>query len=177
MINFNLWTNENTLTLVTIIFAFCAGIFALYQWRKLLKLQRAQFVRQLIEKLRFDREVYEAAYLIDYGQDWYNENFYMQEDRSTEARIDKYLAYLSYLCYLISTKILTEDEILLFEYKLVRTIQSYSVQAYLWNLTHFSKRNNTRYSCDNLVKYGINKKIIDNDFLTNKNKYPKYLNF
>lgn len=178
MFDFSAWTNENSLALVTIILTLAGAIVALWQWRQRTKIQRSEFVKQLIEKLRFDESVSAAAYLIDYTQDWYHEKFHYPENRDTETKVDKYLAYLSYLCYLIETKSVTPKEVQLFEYKLYRTVQNMSVQAYLWNLTHFAEKFGIKYSCYNLVEYGIKKKIINEDFLTNKiDKFPKRLNF
>lgn len=171
-------------TLLGALVALFASIAALRQWKQQIRIQRAEFVKQLIEKLRFDEAVTEAGYLVDYGEFQYPEGFFdlsnerTENNKRIERQIDQYLSYLSYLCYLIETGSITEQETQLFEYKLVRTLQSLSVQAYLWNLVHFSKKFNVKCSFHNLIMYGINRKIIDVDFLTNdKKKYPKILTF
>jgi hypothetical protein len=116
--------------------------------------------------------------MIDYDQSWYTAEFHSGSDKHIERKVDKYLAYLSYLCYLIETDSVTKKEIQLFEYELIRTMRSISVQAYLWNLVHFSRRFGIECSCRNLVDYGIRRNVIDKDFLTNnENKFPKYLDF
>jgi len=158
-------TNENVISLFAIIVTSIGVIIALRQWIQHVKIQRSEFVKQLIDKLRFDESVSEAAYIIDYDLDWYNSTFHNNSNRVLESKIDKYLAYLSYLCYLIETKSITKKEVQLFEYKLFRTVQSPSVQAYLWNLTHFSQKFGIKCSCYKLVEYGIKRKIIKNDFL------------
>ena len=76
MFDFATWTNDNSLALMTIIVAVFGGIFAYLQWRKSVKLKRAEFLNQIIEKLRFNDEMTRAIYLIDYNQDWYGEGFH-----------------------------------------------------------------------------------------------------
>ncbi|MCL2572658.1 MAG: hypothetical protein FWE11_09680 [Defluviitaleaceae bacterium] len=177
MLDLSSWTNDNTLSLIAMFFVFAGGIFALWRWSKGVKLQRAEYVKQLIEKLRFDDSIVEAAYMIDYDPCWYNEHFHKDENRQMESRVDKYLPYLSYLCYLIDINGLTKKEIILFEYKLVRAAQSPSVQAYLWNLYHFGKKFGIKHSGYSLMKYGIKRKAVDNDFFINNKKFEKNIFF
>ena len=73
-------------------------------------------------------------YIIDYDDDWYNDNFHGSKD--LEPQIDKLLSYLSYICYLRKKKILTNHEFQVFTYQLNRTCNSFSIEEYLWNLNH-----------------------------------------
>lgn len=54
---FKCFSIENWLTLISIIFAGIAGSFVYWQWRKNVKTKRAEFINQIIEKLRFDKNL------------------------------------------------------------------------------------------------------------------------
>ena len=148
---------------------------ALRKYEQRLKIQRAEFVKELVDKLRFDDELAEVGRIIDHEQVPFTADFY--KDKQNELRIDKYLAYLSYIFYLIEAKIITKKEIQLFDYKIVRALKSPLVQGYLWNLMRFSERLGVKCSFHNLITYGIKLGMIDKDFMTNREKFPKVLNF
>jgi len=171
------WINDN-LALISAFGVLLGAVVALRQWAERIKIQRAEFVKELIEKLRFDPAVTEAGYMVDHGQFKCAANFYDPSNKHVEMQIDKYLSYLSYLCYLIETRSVTKREMQLFEYKLVRTLRSPAVQTYLWNLVHFSKKFKINCSFHNLVVYGIKREVIGKDFLTNdKDRFTKILTF
>ncbi|MCL2005830.1 MAG: hypothetical protein FWG73_06660 [Planctomycetaceae bacterium] len=153
-------------------------VIALWQWEQRRKIRRAEFVKELVEKLRFDDELAEAGRIIDHDlqNTTFTADFY--KDKKNELRIDKYLAYLSYLCYLIEAKLITDNETQLFGYKIVRVLESSLVKGYLWNLMRFSEvRLGVKCSFHNLITYGMKHGRIDKDFMTNRNKFPKVLNF
>jgi hypothetical protein len=176
MIDCSTWTNENTLTLITIIGAVIGGFFALKQWRQRIKLQRSEFVKQLIEKLRFDEDMATTMYKIDYNEkSWYNNDFHGGE---FEFAIDKLLSYLSYICYLNKTKNISKEEFKFLQYEVIRTCKSFDVQSYLWNLYHFSRCNNSKCLFEHLISFGIENKIFNKDFIQNNCKiYKKRINF
>jgi len=109
MFDFTMWTNENTLSIITISVAVLGGVFAYIQWRKSVKLRCSEFINQIIEKLRFDKEMVKAVYLIDYNEDWYSEDFHGGGDN--EYLVDRLLSYLSYICYLIRSSNITKAEV------------------------------------------------------------------
>jgi len=47
------WLGENYFPLLSILIAIVGGGFALFQWKKSTNLRRAEFINQIIEKLRF----------------------------------------------------------------------------------------------------------------------------
>ncbi|GAU78489.1 hypothetical protein [Fusibacter sp. 3D3] len=174
-------TMENMINIIqiiiTLIIAIPTGGFALYQWYKANKVRRAEFINQIIEKLRFDKDFVEIVYLIEYNHDWYNGGFHNGAD-GLEFKIDKLLSYMTYICYLKNHRIISKNEFSILEYEIYRTCESPSIQAYLWNLHHFSNKRSQRCTFDGLIKYGKNKKIICIDF-DNKNStiFQKHLNF
>jgi hypothetical protein len=168
-------TFENYLSIISLFFVLIGGCFALFQWRSSLKIKRAEFINQILDKLRFDMELTEIMYIVDYDQNWYNESFHNSEE---EVTIDKLFSYLDYICYLKFTNNITKTEFRIFQYEIHRVCISPSSQRYLWNLFHFSKKNNTCCSFLYLLDYGINIGIIDGNLKTNRNLYnKKYLNF
>ena len=176
MFDFSKWTNENALHLTTISFAVLGGFFAYIQWRKSVKLKCSEFINQIIEKLRFDKDMAEAIYLIDYKENWYDESFHGGSNE--EFLIDKLLSYLSYICYLIKTNNITKKEVQILDYELHRACECWSIQAYLWNLNWWSKSRNSVCSFQYLIDYGITNNIICYaDFKKDSKKFPKHLNF
>ncbi|MDR1927825.1 MAG: hypothetical protein LBQ33_04210 [Oscillospiraceae bacterium] len=170
------WLGDNWSSLASIIGLAIGGVFALIQWHNSTQLKRSEFINQIIEKLRFNSEIAKAMYLVDYDQKWYDENFHGASEK--ELVIDKLLSYLSYICYLISENHLTKNESSILEYELIRACESLSVQAYLYNLYHFSKKRKSMCSFQYLIDYGLKLKIIPETFLEESSSaYPKYLNF
>jgi hypothetical protein len=154
------------------------GIFALFQLNFSEKLKKAEFLDKIINIIRFDKENAETMYIIDYESGWYKEEFHHSDNDDLEWKIDKLLSYCDYVCYLYSTKNITEKEFRILEYEINRICSSRDAQAYLWNLYHFSKKRNSDCSYMYIINYGIKKKIIADDFKSNsKNLFEKRLNF
>jgi hypothetical protein len=168
------FTVDNWLTLTSLVFAAIGGGFVYCQWRKSIKIKRAEFINQILEKLRFDKALVTTMYIIDYNQDWYNTSFHNSE---LECSIDKLLCYIDYICYLKITKNISATEFKIFQYEIHRICISYSIKNYLWNLYHFSLKNNTNCSFQYLVEYGIDSKLFPKDFKNNKSLYTKTLNW
>ena len=176
MFDFSAWTNDHTLSLITIVFVVFGGYFAYIQWRDSIDMQRAKFMEQIIEKLRFDKDMAKALYIVDYTQNWYNEKFH--GGTHEEFLIDKLLSYLTYVCYLLETKHIGKDETKILAYELSRVCASWSMRAYLWNLNNFSEAQNTTCTFKYFIDYGIKHGLLcKTDFSGNCEKYPKYLNF
>jgi hypothetical protein len=165
---------DNWQTLISLLFAIIGGSFALYQWTKSIKTKRAELLNQILEKLRFDKDLVDIIYVIDYNQEWYNISFH---NSGTEKIIDKLFSYLNYICYLEKTNNLTGREFKIFQYEIHRVCISESIKWYLWNLYHFSKKNNSVCPVHFLIDYAIKNKIFIKDFKTNKTLYGKTLNW
>jgi hypothetical protein len=171
----NLGIND-FLGIISTMFILIGGVFALFQWRVSTKLKRAEYLDQIIVKLRFDKEIADTMYIIDYNYSWYNESFHGND--KLEYAIDKLLSFLNYICYLYEMKNVSKKEFKILQYELNRACISSCVQSYLWNLFHFSKKNKTDSTFQYLINYGIKNKIIKKKFYEDKNSnYIKYLNF
>ena len=153
------------------------GFFALFQWNSAKKLRRAEFIDKILSQTRFNKDMAKTMYIIDYDHYWYTEDFH-NSSSNFEFQVDKLLSYMDYICYLFYMKNISDKEFNILKYELNRICISPSVQAYLWNLYHFSKKMKTNCSFMYIIDYGIKHKIMKNDFKNNYyDLYNKYLNF
>ena len=171
---------DNYLSIVSIIIAVVGGFFALHQWKKSTKIKCAEYINELTETIRTDNFIKDTIYIMEYDQHWYDENFH--ESGILEFKIDKTLSYFSYICYLKENKVISDKEFKFFEYQTHRILNNPGVQDYLYNLYHFSKRNDSCITFYYLFKYAQNHEFIDKEFYNpnsykNSDKYNKYLNW
>lgn len=185
---------NDKITLLSFLSALVGAFFAFYKWRKDIALKRANYVNELTEKVRTDPTITDCLHEFDYGfshmldenyEPWYGAHFHdnMEDDNEFEKKIDKTLAFLSYICYLRKQGIISKKDIKFFDYALLRTLQNFEVQDYLYNLYHFAKAIGTTPSFLYLIQYGTKKKLMYNGFKNPKTcekdspVFHKYLNF
>lgn len=167
-------TVENWLTIISLLFIAISGCFIYFQWRKSLKTKRAEFINQIIEKLRFDEKMAKIMYIVDYNQNWYNYSFH---GSNIEFDIDKLFSYINYICYLKFSDNISDDEFNILKYEVNRICISKSSQCYLWNLYHFAIKNQSTCSFPDLIDYGIKNNLLHKDFKTNTSLFTKTLNW
>lgn len=165
----------------SLFFVLIGGLFALYKWSMAQNIKRANFVQQLYEKLRENTDIIEANRMIDYETPvdiWYSKDYNGFKDKKVENIIDNYFSWLSYICYIKSKRCISNKEFHLFEYSIMRVIRSYSSKTYLWNLYHFSQKNNVPFVYLPLLEYGFKKKLINKKDFKDRAKelYPVVLN-
>lgn len=165
---------------LSLLFAIIGGIFAYYQWRKSILFKRAAYINELTEKTRTDSDIQETVYLLDYGEKWYSENFHGSGE--LERKVDKTLAYFSYICYLKKHRLITKNDFAFFRYEIERILMNSDVQDYFYNLYHFSRKFKLPLSFYYLFNYGKDNKQYDSDFFCcdsykTTEKYHHYLNF
>jgi len=148
------WTVDNTLSIISIVLVIIGGIFTFIQWAAANHIKRTELISQILEKLRFDDDMIFAMQIIDYGNDWYNDEFH-DGTNGYEQKFNKLFSYLSYICYLYQTKALTEKDFSILKYEIHRVCT-----CYLWNLYHFSKDQGTDCSFQHLIDYGIENDLI-----------------
>lgn len=171
------WTVEDILSIIMILLSIAGGIFAYRQWTTSNKTKRTELIKQVVEQLRFDKEMVDTMYLLEYDDMWYDDGFHNRND-DLEYRIDKLLSYLSYICYLKTEKHISNKEFRILRYEVNRVCTSPFVQSYLWNLYHFSQEEGVDCSFQYLIDYGISNKLIDQSFLkADCCLYEKTLNF
>ena len=160
------------LGVISLVFTAIGGIFIFFQWRKSLKIKRAEFIYQIIDKLVTDKDLLDASYQLEYDLDWYDESFHQE---NTESNIDKLLYFINYICYLRSSGNISEKEFDNFRYQVHRVC--ISCRKYLWNLYHFSIKNDALCPFQLIINYGIQNDLLANDFKTNTELYKKTLNW
>ena len=177
MNNFSYWTIDNYLSLILIIVMAIGSIFALIQWNSSTKIRRTEFLDEIINKLWFDEKMARTMHMIDSNPNWYAEDFHKSYS-DLGYQIDKLLSYFDFICYLYFVKNLSFNEFSVIRYEIDRTCASPSVQAYLWNLYHFSNEIEAGCSFMYIIDYGIKEKIINKDFkINNESLFTKYLRF
>lgn len=177
-VNLNSISLSEIVNFISIVIVIIGGFFAYVQWQYANKTRRSEFIGQIIEKLRMDKEIFKTMLRIDYDVEWYDKYFHNAKD-NLEYEMDKLLSYLSYICYLKKEHQITSKEFNILHYEINRVCTSFSIQCYLWNLYHFSRALETQCSFQYLIDYGIKNKLIDKKSFMNPNsdKYKKVLNF
>ncbi len=174
------WSVDNILTGISFLILVFSGGFALFQWYVANKTKRTEVLQEIVLQLRFDKDMSNTMQKIDYDQDWYSSDFHNSDDPKNdfEHRVDKLLAYMSYICYLKKQRHL-KKEFQILQYEIDRVCASHSIQSYLWSLYHFSKKQNTKCSFQFLIDYAVKHGIIEKDSFYNPNstKYIKGLKF
>jgi len=177
---------RDIIALIGLIFTLLGGIFAIYQWYKGNKIRQAEFVRQIIEKLRFDKDIANTMAIIEYSKSWYplyKDREFHNNESGIECEIDALLSYLTYVCYLYNSNIISKKEFCILEYGIKRVCSNEQTQAYLWNLYQWTKHINTKSSFNILIEYLRNKVLTsdeNNRFESSDSKvsgYVKRLNF
>lgn len=172
----NISTDITIYDVIFLIFSALSAFFALFQWRQSYKLKRAECLKEALSKIRDDKEFAIVLYDIDYGENWYTENFI--SDHTNEQKFDAVFAYFDYLCKLKNKHILSKSEFRVFEYRISRMANNDSFLDYMFNLYHFSKTNDKDISFYHLLTYLRKKKLLDDDFWNaNSKQYVKRLNF
>ena len=164
--------------MLTLLASLIGGGFVLFQWRKQIGIRRSEFTYQILNELRRNKEITQTSYMIEYGNFDYTPAFH--GDRELEQKIDELLSILNYTCYLLKSKSICKRDFSIFRYRVVWILKSQDIQAYLWNLYHWCKFNQTPCSFQYLIDMGIREKLFSNDFLLKQCNHfvdRKYLNF
>jgi len=167
-------TCDKYFTWMSLIIAIISIAFAFLQWRKSINTRRAEFINQILDKLRFDKELRKIIYVFEYNYNWYDGSFHGSK---LEKSVDMLLSYVNYICYLKITKNISKTEFEIFQYEIHRICMSSSSKCYLWNLYHFSIINNAPCSFLYLIDYGISEKLFPKEFKKNTSLYEKTLNW
>ena len=159
-------TFRNLIATATLIIAVIAGFRAMAQWKESKRIKRAEYIKELTDKVRSDDEIVKALNLIEYDRIKYSLAFH--ESGELERKVDKTLSFFSYICYLKKQKLLSPDEFRFFDYEVTRIFQNKEIVDYLFNLYHFSKKQKRPISFCYLVEYGLENGLLNENF-TDKN--------
>ena len=106
--------------------------------------RRAEFLFNILQKLRDDKEIMDFIYSADWSK---------SGTGITEAQKDRALSYLSYICYLASQKVITPDEFAFFEYEINRVLKNRGVSEYLDFIVNFADKNGSKNPFCALLDY------------------------
>ena len=166
---------SDIISIIGLVIASSGGTIGLVQWNQANKVKKAEYLDNIIQKLRYDEKLNSVFRKIEYSNNWYNSKFH---NCSEEQIFDELFSYLDYICYLRKNRILSNKEFRVLQYELNRVCGNYNVQTYLWNVYQFSKKNNAKCPYENLINYAENAKIINRKmFESVLNSYEKTLNF
>ena len=156
------------ITLIGVVIA----VMQLYQNNRI---KRGEFINSLYDKLINDHNLIMTMTKMDYNGSWYGRDFHGSH---FESDVDILFKYLSFICYLKERRLISQKDMKLFEYIIIRTCLSFQSIEYLWNLYHFSKKCTIECPFMPIIRYGENREMITSDFYNSKSKlFNKYLNF
>ena len=160
------------------------GLFmAVNEYRKSNKVKRATYIDQLTERLKSDQDIRDMIYDFQYGKFKYTKDFHGSE---LEKKVDRALQYFSYICYLKEKRIITSDEFMFFEIDISQALRCKDLREYLYNLYHYECKIGNydpqgngieNYSFGSLIRYGKQKRIIQEDFFIKEKGHKHFLNF
>jgi len=158
---------------LTLIFGLIGGFFALWKWNKSLKLNRAEYVKKLLDEIWTNKRI--NFYLFEYNEKWYDKNFHGSDK---EKEVDITLEFYSYICYLKENGIIKDYDFDCFKYDIERILMNEQFRDYCYNLYHYSDRIRLPMSFYYLFKYAKDNNTFDDDFEDiSSDKYHHYLNF
>ncbi len=176
-------------SVVSVVVALGGLIFVGLEYRRSNKVKRADFIENLINRMRGDTDIREILYVFQYNSFVYNSGFHKNVE--LERKVDKALLYLSYICYLKKRRVITNKEFTFFEIEISQTLRNRDVIDYLFNLYHFECRvagldssargSRKQFTFYYLLEYGRSIGLIEDGFFDPNNAgagyYHKYLNF
>ena len=152
-------------------FAISGGIIALFQWNNTIKIKRAEYVNTLFKELNNNEKIKHTIYMFYYDESsWYNKDFHGSD---FELDVDDTLNYFSYICYLRESNLISRKEFDFFKYSIDKSLHSFQVEEYLYNVYFHCKLNNIDLYFKNLYNYIRNNKIYDSTFF-NDPKATRY---
>ena len=101
-----------------------AIILAWFQWKETNRLKRADHLK----------EIQEVLHILIVGSTWYDAKTWSFVSDEMEQKVDRFLAYYSYVCYLRDNGLLGEKEFLIFKYDLAVIGSNPDMQTYLKHL-------------------------------------------
>ena len=168
-------TLENWIDFSMVIVIILGSAGAIYQWWHSNKIKRSEIINQFFKLLRYNKEIREIIYQIEYDKLPDDGNFH---DTEIEYHVDKLLTTLNYLCYINKLSLIYKKELSIFKYEIARVVSSEPIQNYLWNLFHFSIVNEEETSYKFLIEYAENNQYLKSSFYNkDSSDYIKNLNF
>lgn len=172
----NEFTVGDIISFISMVLVVIGGCFGYHQWRKSVKIKRAEYLNELTEKIRTDNDNSKMIYILDYDLMWYDDTFHNSGE--FERQMDKTLSFFTYICYLFENNLIEKREFNFFKYEINRILVNPSTIKYFYNLFHFSTTYRTPMTFKFLFEYGEKEKLYNEEFYNPYSEdYPHYLNF
>jgi len=148
-------------------------IMTYIQMRSTNRIKKAEFTDQVTKRLRFDRDLAKISNEIIHNKVWDEivvRNKCKLYVSGSEERLlfQKFLAYLSYICYLHKKNVINKQEMIFWEYQIKVVCTKTRSRNYLWNAFHLAIEHQTVSSFCYLMDYGIKRKFFPTEFKTGK---------
>ena len=171
--------SELLLKVIALICTIFGAIIAYKKWSNNQAWKRADYVYELLNKVRTDSDIKEIFHIIDYDSEvWYpfskreiKEALNSPSLYSFEQKMDYTLGYFSHICYLHKLGIILDSDFAPFKYHINRTCKNHQVQSYLFNLYHFAKLSDSNCAFKYLIDYGLKSGLISSDFRNKDSKH------
>ena len=171
------YSYENLIvSIISLVFVFIGGCFALWQYHKGLVYKRTEIVKDIIKNTRENDKISIVMDIIDWNEDFtYDGKFSIKKstqrkelqhitDEELCRMIDYTLSTFSYICYLRQVHTITRKEMQFFRYEIRRLVDNKHISNYLYSLYHWSKSLNVDMSFSYLVEYCIAEKLLNECF-------------
>lgn len=165
--------SEWILGIMSVIVSLIGVLLVILQWRKNEIYKRSQIIEPLIKKIREDNKIVNIIYAIEHSGDiTYNGKFNINnktqylnhlDNIQLEIDIDYTLATLSYICYLYKKKILKEEDMVFFEYKIMCCLKNGAIVNYLEFIYVLSKNFMTETTHIYLIEFGVKKQFLNKE--------------
>ena len=119
------------------------------KWRKQSKLQRAEFIARLLDKMRTDAEIQSFVKKIEGGEEWYKDGFF--QDMELQREVFHVLSFYNYICYLEENHVISTEEYMLFEFSIQSLARNASFQNYMFQLFHKTEEESRMFPFYNLL--------------------------
>ena len=153
---------SDIISFISLILAIVGVLFGYYQWKKSVRIKKAEYINELTEKIRTDKDIKEIVYVLDYNHQWYTSSFH--DCGELERKMDKTLSYFSYICYLYKSHLIQKNEFAFFKYEIERILRNVQIQNYFYNLYHFANKIKTPMTFNFLFEYGKKHNMFDKEF-------------
>lgn len=128
-------------------------LFGYLRWHAASILKKAELLKQYVTHMFSVPEIISTIYTVECDPE---RDIELYHKNTREARnFDRTLTFFSYVCYLISRKILNKREIPFFEYHVDCLLNSRSVQKYLLQLHEAAEEKNVTMPFNHLCLYAL----------------------
>ena len=175
---------------LTCLIAILGVIIGLVQWSKRTKYKRIEIVTEFFEKVRSNNSVTKVMTMIDWNDYFEYDGSFKQKkeqrnlydihitDKELFNYIDEKLSIFDYMIFLLKTKVLSDNDLIPFEYNITRLFQNLHIANYLFSLYHWCIHLNVKCSFYHLIEFGLKKGLLLDNFRDiNSKKYKCFLYF